>query len=53
MMTETRVGADNEPSPSESLADMPLTYEQAEETRAGGAFSKVGPGHLILPTANN
>ena len=53
MRRETRVGADNEPTTSESLADMPLTYEQAEETRAGGAFSKVGPGHLILPNANN
>ena len=39
-------------TPDKSLVDMPLTEEQAEQTKAGG-LTKVGPGHLILPTTNS
>ena len=52
MTKETRFGADNQPNPTESLTDIPLKDEQAEETKAGG-LNKVGLGHLILNNNNN
>jgi hypothetical protein len=52
MTTETRIGADIQPNPNESLADIPLPEEQANETKAGG-LTKVGLGHLTLPNPNS
>ena len=51
MRTEITVEADTQPTPLSHLADMPLTDDQADETRAGG-LSKVGPGTLVLPNGN-